>query len=379
MTAPAPGGRGATTVAGRAVRRIASAAAAEALPGRAAAVGTVSAAVRGREAVVSLGIALPAGAPVARSARLLRDHVSARTGELTGLDVSVARVGISALTSPPPGRAHDGTAAVAPADWGARPTRRDLSPRRLPATLSALLAAMVCAAGAVWAASLAGVRPGESAGGWYASAVDAVDVLPGHGPGDRLLPVFGGALVVLGLVLLWAAVAPGHRGRLSALSPAPGSVAVSVDRAAVARRVGDVVSGVPGVDGVTVRVRRRRAAVRARLAFGDRDSARRAVTDTAAQALAGSGLGRVPRVRVTVTPGPARSAPATEESGSAPGPGTAAPADGSPSAPGPSTAPDPSPAPVPDPASDLSPALVVPVLDPDLSPPPDPRSSGGTP
>ncbi len=77
--------RGTTTVSEKAVRKIAERAAAEALPGFARPSARGSASVRGRRAVVSLGVTLPYPAPLASTAERVERHVTDRTGRLTGL------------------------------------------------------------------------------------------------------------------------------------------------------------------------------------------------------------------------------------------------------------------------------------------------------
>ncbi|WP_239144338.1 hypothetical protein [Streptomyces sp. SID14515] len=96
MTVPATG-RGRTTVAPRAVRRIAERAAAEALP-VGGAVTRGSASVRGASARVAVGVRLPYPVRTDEAAERIRDHAQTRTASLTGLSVREADIRIDALS-----------------------------------------------------------------------------------------------------------------------------------------------------------------------------------------------------------------------------------------------------------------------------------------
>ncbi|MBK3576460.1 Asp23/Gls24 family envelope stress response protein [Streptomyces sp. MBT65] len=97
--------RGTTTVSDKAVRKIAERAAVEALADRGATavrgIAKGSAGVRGLGADVAVDVALPYPAPRAETVRRLQEHVGSRTRQLTGLDVTRPRVGVTALTPPP--------------------------------------------------------------------------------------------------------------------------------------------------------------------------------------------------------------------------------------------------------------------------------------
>ncbi|MER8030258.1 DUF6286 domain-containing protein [Streptomyces bauhiniae] len=330
MTAPER--RGTTTVSDRAVRRIAARAVTEALPGRAARATGSSAAVRGGRAEIAVDVALPYPAPLTPTVRRVQDHVTARTGELTGLDVRTARVGVTALT-PDRTTKPDGTTEpdrTTEPDGGpepATPTPRSRVPRRwwaqrrLPLGVLTLLATLTCGA---LATDLILVHTGHRpAALWRTGALHWLYV---HGPGEP--PVTAAALgcALLGVWLIVLAVTPGRRGLLTAHSPAP-AIRVAVDRGAVAALLRDTAAGTEGVDTVAVRVRRRRATVRAALAFGDRAAAREQITHAARRALAECGLRRPLRLRVAVRPLPVWSPPPAE---AAPTPlGAVAPAGGS--------------------------------------------------
>lgn len=324
MTAPER--RGTTTVSDRAVRRIAGRAVTEALPGRAARATGSSAAVRGGRAEVAVDVALPYPAPLTATVRRVQDHVTARTAELTGLDIRTARVGVTALT---PDRTTEPTLTSDPAA-GPEPVkaaprtrvpRRWWAQRRLPLGVLTLLATLTCGA---LATDLILVHTGHRPAALWRTG--ALHWLSAHGPGEP--PVTAAALgcALLGVWLIVLAVTPGRRGLLTAHSPAP-ATRVAVDRGAVAALLRDTAAGTEGVDAVAVRVRRRRATVRAALAFGDRAAARDQITDAARRVLAECGLRRPLRLRVAVRPLPVWTPPPAE---TAPVPlGAIAPAGGS--------------------------------------------------
>ncbi|MFB7778659.1 DUF6286 domain-containing protein [Streptomyces bauhiniae] len=339
-----PERRGTTTVSDRAVRRIAGHAVTEALPGRAARATGSSATVRGGRAEVAVDVALPYPAPLTPTVRRVQDHVTARTAELTGLDVRTARVGVTTLTpdrmtepdpTPDPDRLTDPTLTPEPtltpdptavpesakAAPRTRVPRRWWAQRRLPLGVLTLLATLTCGA---LATDLILVTTGHRPAALWRTG--ALHWLSAHGPGEP--PVTAAALgcALLGVWLIVLAVTPGRRGLLTAHSPAP-ATRVAVDRGAVAALLRDTVAGTEGVDTVAVRVRRRRATVRAALAFGDRAAARDQITDAARSVLAECGLRRPLCLRVAVRPLPVWTPPPAE---TAPVPlGAVAPAGGS--------------------------------------------------
>ncbi|WP_427921556.1 DUF6286 domain-containing protein [Streptomyces sp. cg40] len=321
MTAAAQ--RGTTAVSDKAVRKIAERAAAEALADRGATavrgIAKGSAGVRGRRADVAVEVALPYPAPVAEAVRGLQEHVGSRTRQLTGLDVTRPRVGVTALTPLP----ADGTAtarkgtpdhASTAATGGTRAPRRRWSQRRLPMALVALAAA--AAAGALAFDMVMVHTAHRPAAGWRTGILHRAAE---HGPGEPGVVVGCGAVAALGLLLIVAALTPGHRGLLTvACDPRLGAV---VDRRAVAALVRDAVAATAGIGAVTVRVRRHRVAVRARLAFGDRTTARDEAREAARRTLEDCRLRRVPRLRVTVRPQPSwdPATPPAPDGGEAPG------------------------------------------------------------
>ncbi|MFF4554879.1 DUF6286 domain-containing Asp23/Gls24 family envelope stress response protein [Streptomyces sp. NPDC001422] len=293
--------RGTTTVSEKAVRKIAERAAAEALPGFARPSARGSASVRGRRAVVSLGVTLPYPAPLASTAERVERHVTDRTGRLTGLRLEPARVTVTGLTGP----ARPSAPPLAKPPASGRAPRRSWSARRVPVVGLALAAALVCGAAAVdvLRVHLAGQPPAA----WR---TDLLDALERRGPAD--LPVaFGIVLAAAGLWLCVLALTPGRRGLLGAASP---GLYAAVDRTAVASVIRDAVADVPGTDSVRVRVGRGRARVRVALAFGERDAATEAAAAAAHRAMDACALRRAPRLRVTVRPAPTWQPP-----GSGPG------------------------------------------------------------
>ncbi|MFJ5640357.1 DUF6286 domain-containing protein [Streptomyces sp. NPDC093223] len=291
MTAAAR--RGSTTVADRVVRRIAEQAAGEALADRPAArPATGAASVRGGRARVALAVTLPYPAPLGETVRGVQRHVAGRTRELTGLDLSVPRITVTALE---PAAVRDRAPAASAAPPEGRAPRRVWSTRGVPVALQAAVATAACAALALDLVLVhVGHRP---AAAWR---VAAVHWLAGHRPGDPSVVALGALAALLGLWAVVLAVTPGLRGRSTVCAPAPRVVA-SVDRPAVEALVRDAVGAVPGIGAVRVRARRR-VRVRVTLSYGDRARARADVVAAAEEALASCALRRHRAVRARVTP-----------------------------------------------------------------------------
>ncbi|WP_427166037.1 DUF6286 domain-containing protein [Streptomyces sp. C1-1] len=243
---------------------------------------------------MSLKLTLPYPAPLADTVRDVQSHVTERTRLLTGLDVPLPRVGVTALTASAPSPAR----ADLPVPGGLRTPRRWWSRRRVPVALLAWVAAVSCGALAfdLFRVHLAD-RP---AAAWRTGAVHW---LSAHGPGDPAVAASDALIALAGAWMILLALAPGRRHQWTVGTPAA-RVAVAVDRSATAVLVRDAVAAVDGVAAVRVRARRRRLTVRATLAFGDREAARAAVTAAAQDALTASSLHRTPRLRVKVTPAP---------------------------------------------------------------------------
>ncbi|MEV7194017.1 DUF6286 domain-containing protein [Streptomyces sp. NPDC093510] len=331
MSTPAAD-RGSTTVADRAVRRIAERAATEALaPGEVRATRS-SASVRGRRARVAVTVTLPYPAVLDDAGERVRSHVADRTARLTGLAVPSARVRVRELcprsetaaeaATEVEARAGAGAGESVPEGGGGR-ARRPWSQRRLPVAMLAFAAAAVC--GVLLYDVLAVHAAGRPPARWRA---DLMDRLTTHGPAAGAWPGAAAAFGVLclGVWLLVLAVTPGGRGRLPMRTPLPDVHAV-LDRGAAASLLRDAVSELPGVTRVKVRVGRRRARVRAGLAFGEPEAALQTLTEAADRALAACGVARPLRLRVRLRPDPAWRAPAPapapipvlpEDDGSAP-------------------------------------------------------------
>ncbi|MFE2246045.1 DUF6286 domain-containing protein [Streptomyces lavendulae] len=294
--------RGTTTIADKAVRRIADRAAGEVLPvplaGRA--VGTAT--VHGRTASVELRVALPYPAPLSDTARQVQQHVADRTRRLTGLEVALPRLAVNQLVTPKtllaPQAASPPAEEPPAARSRGRTPRRWWSVRRLPVAVLFSLAAAACSA---VAADIIRVHtPPHCAAAWR---THTVDWLSGHHPGDLAVTVAAVAAATVGAWLLALSVTPGHRRQLTLTSPDPHRT-VAVDRSTVATLVRDAVSDVEGIETVRVRARRHRITARARLAFGDQDTALRQATAATDRILAGCGLRHTPRCKVTVAPRP---------------------------------------------------------------------------
>ncbi|MFG3283343.1 DUF6286 domain-containing protein [Streptomyces sp. NPDC048111] len=310
-------GRGCTVVADKVVRKIAEQAALEALAAGRAARPSGSATVHGRWAEVSLRLALPYPAPLEEGVRHVQEHVTARTRRLTGLEISRPRLTVTRLTArgtavPP----EPSTAGLPTGGPPARTARRCWSPRRFPLAVLLLLFGSACAA---TTADMIRVHAlGTPAGAWR---MNTVAWLAGHRPGAPAVTGAAIATAAAGLWMLTLALTPGRRGRLGVTAPAAHR-SVTVDRSTVASLVRDAVSEVEGVAPVRVRMGRRRLSVRADLAFGDEDAARRRAADATQRVLASCLLRREPRQKITVTarPGWRPSAPAGDAPGKEKGP-----------------------------------------------------------
>ncbi|MFD3871885.1 DUF6286 domain-containing protein [Streptomyces sp. NPDC058623] len=298
-------GRGTTTIADKAVRRIAEKAASEVLPAPSAGTATGSARVHGRTADVALHVALPYPTPLSETTRRVQQHVAERTRELTGLEIAPPRLAVTRLSAqgaapvaPDPLTSNDGPPTRGPRRWW--------SARRAPTAVLVLLAAAACAAVTVDVIRVhAG---GHRAAEWR---LHTVDWFAAHRFGDLGVTVGAAVGAVVGLWLLAQALTPGRRGRLTVSGPTPRHN-VAVDRSTVAELVRGAVHDVPGIETLRVRVGRRRLTVRARLAFGDQQEALRQATAATDRILAGCRLRRTLRHRVSVTPEPTWQSPPPE-------------------------------------------------------------------
>ncbi|QEU90915.1 DUF6286 domain-containing Asp23/Gls24 family envelope stress response protein [Streptomyces kanamyceticus] len=305
-----PDERGSTTVANRAVRRIAERAATEVRTAGPVLVSGASASVRGRRARVALNVTLPYPGPLDEAGERVRSHVVDRTARLTGLAVPSARIHVHAL-SRQDGTEAAGSARAVAAETGpdpARTARRPWSERRLPMGLFTLTAAAAC--GVLLYEVVSVHAAGRAPARWR---VDLLDWLSAHGPGVTAVDLAAAAGVfALGVWLLILAVTPGKRRRIPLATPAPG-VHATLERAAAAALLRDAVRDVPGITRVRVRMGRRGARVRTRLGFGDQDAAREAVRQAALAATDGFGLARPLKLRVRVRTEPTWRAPTAHE------------------------------------------------------------------
>ncbi|MBT2897661.1 DUF6286 domain-containing Asp23/Gls24 family envelope stress response protein [Streptomyces sp. McG3] len=302
MTVPAAG-RGTTTVAPRAVRRIAERAVAEALPDGGA-VTRGSASVRGASARVTVGIRLPYPIRADEAAERIRERARTRTAALTGLSVPHADVRIDALSViplPPAGEPSDDAPSGADdAAHGAEHTIRSGGPggriraqRRIPAALTAAVGATGCA---LLLVDVIAVRLGSTPAAWRTWLVDWAST---HGPADTAVRVGGMLAALTGAWLLGCALLPGHRRGLTMTAPEP-RLRAALDRSAAARVVQDRTASVAGVVRVRVRVRRRRVTVLAEVGYGGPEQVRAEVVRVAGAALPELGLARAPALRVAI-------------------------------------------------------------------------------
>ncbi|MFD3974056.1 DUF6286 domain-containing protein [Streptomyces cyaneofuscatus] len=291
MTVPA-GERGTTTVAPRAVRRIAERAAAEALPDG----GSVlrgSAGVRGTSARISVGVRLPYPVRADEAARRIRERAAARTAALTGLSVPRAQVRVDALSAGPAPVVPEAVEVVAPGLYGGRPGHRIRAERRVPAAVLAAVGAVACG---LVLADVVAVRFGGAPAGWRTAALDWAAT---HGPEDSAVRIGGAVAAVAGAWLLGCALLPGLRRRQRMTAPGP-EVRAALDREAAARILRERALGVPGVVRARVTVRRRRAVVRAGVGYGDPAEVRAEAVRVLGAALPELGLARPPVLRVRV-------------------------------------------------------------------------------
>ncbi|QKW10501.1 DEAD/DEAH box helicase [Streptomyces sp. NA04227] len=294
------GARGATTVADRAVRRIAEHAAAEAIEGGEQA-RRVGLSRKGTTARLSLEVRLPYPGDLPASGERIRRHVTRRTEELTGLSVPSTRVLISRLETPGKAGRLDGGSpdvvepvtreAQAGGAAGRHSSARPWSARRLPAALAA--AALAAGAGALLADAVA-VRAGRTVAAWRRNAFDELMAVR---LGDTWAPWAAAGAAALGLWCVLLALTPGLRRRLPLTTPAA-DVAVTLDRSAAATVLRTAVLAQNGVTEARVRMGRSRASVRVRVGFGDLEHVGEDVRQALARAVDSCGLTRPVRWRL---------------------------------------------------------------------------------
>ncbi|MEG3631519.1 DUF6286 domain-containing protein [Streptomyces poriticola] len=167
------------------------------------------------------------------------------------------------------------------------------SPRRIPAGVVALL--LVAVAGA-FLYDVAAVRAGRSALAWRRELADQLAARPLD---DTWVLVGACVATVLGLWLLLLALTPGLR-RLLPMRRTREDVRAGLHRDAAATVLRDRAMEVAGVQSVRVRLRRRRADVRAVSHFRELDEVRTDLDTALADAVAGLGLARPPALAVRV-------------------------------------------------------------------------------
>ncbi|MFB6909071.1 DUF6286 domain-containing protein [Streptomyces bacillaris] len=318
MTVPA-GERGTTTVAPRAVRRIAERAAAEALPDGGS-VTRGSATVRGASARIAVDVRLPYPVRADEAAQRVRERAEARTAALTGLSVPRAAVRVDALTVAAaavvahgapgaPGVLEAVEAVEAPE---LVPGPRIRAERRVPSAVLAVAGAVACG---LVLADVVAVRLGGAPADWRTAVLDWAAA---HGPADSAVRVGGAVAALAGVWLLGCALLPGARRRLRMGAPTP-ELRAQLDRTAAARILRERALGVSGVVGARVSVRRRRARVRVVVGYGDPEEVRSEAVRVLNAGLAELGLARTPVLRVGVQVRRDAGAEAIEPSAATPG------------------------------------------------------------
>ncbi|MGW2648189.1 DUF6286 domain-containing protein [Streptomyces sp. NPDC001393] len=183
-----------------------------------------------------------------------------------------------------------GTAPPAPAGGSGR----FWSPRRVPAAVVALL---LLAGAGLLLYDIAAVRAHHPAMHWRRALAGQL----AERPLDDPWVLTGAAVaVVLGLWLIALAVTPGLRGLLPMRRPHP-DVRAALGRDAAALLLRDRAMDVSGVRSVRVRMRRRKADVRAVAHFRDLDEVRADLDAVLSDAIRGLGLTRPPELSLHVS------------------------------------------------------------------------------
>lgn len=180
---------------------------------------------------------------------------------------------------------------------GSRPGRahRFRSARRVPAALTALV---VLGVAGLFLYDLAAERSGRPGMSWRS---DLADRLATHTPADLAVQLIAGGLVLVGLLLLLLALAPGLRGILPMRTPDEwAGVRAGLSRKAAAQILRDRAMEVSGVRSVRVRMGRSRVGVRATSHFRELDDVRADLDAVLAVGIQELGLARPPQPRVRV-------------------------------------------------------------------------------
>ncbi|MEU8028405.1 DUF6286 domain-containing protein [Streptomyces sp. NPDC049099] len=168
------------------------------------------------------------------------------------------------------------------------------SPRRVPA---AVVAVLLLAGAGLLLYDIAAVRAHHPAMHWRRVVARQL----AERPLDDTWVLTGAAVAaVAGLWLIVLAVTPGLRGLLPMRRPHP-DVRAALGRDAAALLLRDRAMDVSGVRAVRVRVRRKRADVRAVSHFRDLDDVRADLVTVLTDAIRGLGLSRPPTLSVRVT------------------------------------------------------------------------------
>ncbi|MCT7352276.1 DUF6286 domain-containing protein [Streptomyces sp. 15-116A] len=196
--------------------------------------------------------------------------------------------------SEPTGTVLDKSSPPPPApEAGTKERRRFWSSRRVPAGLLALLVLVIAGA---FLYDIAAVRADRPAMSWRRELSTQLAERPLD---DTWVLVGAGVATALGLWLLLLALTPGLR-RLLPMHRTHPDVRAGLHRDAAAMVLRDRAMEVAGVQSVRVRVRRRRAEVRAVSHFRELDHVRDDLDVVLADAVRGLGLARPPALSVRV-------------------------------------------------------------------------------
>ncbi|MFB7087681.1 DUF6286 domain-containing protein [Streptomyces sp. NPDC056296] len=190
----------------------------------------------------------------------------------------------AAGTGPPPDLAPDP---------GSGPSGRFWSARRVPAGIVALLLLLVAGA---FLYDVVAVRAGRSALGWRRELARQLADRPLD---DTWVLVGAGVAAALGLWLFVLALTPGLRKVLPMRRTRP-DVRAGLHRDAAATVLRDRAMEVAGVQSARVRMRRRKARVRALSHFRELDDVRTDLDGALDDAVRGLGLARPPAVSLRV-------------------------------------------------------------------------------